>query len=482
MRPLQMKRSRLLAIGGLLFIGTTVVLLTQIHKNDSDAETAPPHPRVPTGVAGDAPAGLYALQKENKVMRESQEAMQNKLYAAEGKLKSLEEINGAQEEEMKRALKEKLELKEELQRLKHETSERERHDGVVTGDLPDGAATPSDDANQVMKALGTGILAPGRHKLAILVPFRNVEKELQSFVPHMHKFLSKKGIDFNIVIINQTDNWRFNRGQLLNVGELLTRGSHDYIAMHDVDLLPMNDNLPYSYPDDRVAMHLASPKLHPIYHYPNFIGGVMLLQNRDYETINGLSNQFWGWGREDDELFWRLTTQHSCPAYFPKPQCSEFKMKIVRPEEVVTINTGYKTFNHLHDEKERPRDYSKVGGQWKAGLERDKETGVDTSKHKVVRIAVQDVKGYPYLRVDVELACNAEKTPWCKWYEKCLRGFYRAKPEHKVCSVCTKKCWTGFALVGECSQTTTPACKKIGRDVSELEVMTYGWPRGTVRH
>ena len=73
----------------------------------------------------------------------------------------------------------------------------------------------------------------------------------------------------------------------------MTRGSHDYIAMHDVDLLPMNDKLPYSYPDDRIAMHLASPNLHPIYHYKNFIGGVMLLQSRDFETIRGLSNRFW---------------------------------------------------------------------------------------------------------------------------------------------------------------------------------------------
>ena len=161
----------------------------------------------------------------------------------------------------------------------------------------------------------------------------------------MHKFLKAKNVDFTIVIINQTDNWRFNRGQLLNVGELVTRGSHDYIAMHDVDLLPMNDKLPYSYPDDRIAMHLASPNLHPIYHYKNFIGGVMLLQSRDFETIRGLSNRFWGWGREDDELFWRLTTEHPCPSYFAKPECVDgtdknFIMTIKRPEEVVSIDTG----------------------------------------------------------------------------------------------------------------------------------------------
>ena len=135
----------------------------------------------------------------------------------------------------------------------------QKHDGGIVAELPVGVGGDvTDDANRVMTALGTGLLAPGRHKLAILVPFRNVEKELKSFIPHMHKYLKAKNVDFTIVIINQTDNWRFNRGQLLNVGELVTRGSHDYIAMHDVDLLPLNDKLPYSFPEDRIAMHLAS--------------------------------------------------------------------------------------------------------------------------------------------------------------------------------------------------------------------------------
>lgn len=63
----------------------------------------------------------------------------------------------------------------------------------------------------------------------------------------------------------------------------------------------------------------------------------MLLQSRDFETIRGLSNRFWGWGREDDELFWRLTTDHPCPLYFTKPKCvdnKQFMMTIKRPEEV----------------------------------------------------------------------------------------------------------------------------------------------------
>lgn len=155
-------------------------------------------------------------------------------------------------------------------------------------------------------------------------------------------------------------------------------------------------------------------------------------------------------------------------------------MDIVRPEDIMSITTGYGTFKHLHDDKERPRDYSKVGNQRKEGFKRDTVTGVTTSQHEITSMKVQYVGSDPYLRVDVKLKCDVDDTPWCEWYKDCLRGFYRAKPEHKVCSVCTWKCWTGFALVGHCTQNSTPKCLKVGRDISEEDAEI--WPKGTVEH
>lgn len=41
----------------------------------------------------------------------------------------------------------------------------------------------------------------------------------------------------------------------------------------------------------------------------------------------------------------------------------------------------------------------------------------------------------------------------------------------------------GLLLLGTAPiQTTTPTCMKIGRDVTEKEIVANGWPRGTVRH
>ena len=81
------------------------------------------------------------------------------------------------------------------------------------------------------------------HKLAVLVPYRNRFEELMEFVPYIHDFLNGQRINHDIFILNQVDSNRFNRASLINVGYLETKSNYDYIAMHDVDLLPLNKNL-----------------------------------------------------------------------------------------------------------------------------------------------------------------------------------------------------------------------------------------------
>ena len=100
------------------------------------------------------------------------------------------------------------------------------------------------------------------HKLAIVVPFRDRFDELLYFVPILSKFLVKKSIDFKIYIINQADNYRFNRAALINIGFLFSMKECDYMAMHDVDLLPLNTHLDYGYPF-RGPFHVSTPDLHP---------------------------------------------------------------------------------------------------------------------------------------------------------------------------------------------------------------------------
>lgn len=106
----------------------------------------------------------------------------------------------------------------------------------------------------------------GKKKLAVIIPFRDRFEELLKFVPHLNKFLTAQDIPHHIFVVNQVDRFRFNRASLINVGFLVSKDTFDYMAMHDVDLLPLNDNLKYDYPE-KGPFHIAAPGLHPKYNY-----------------------------------------------------------------------------------------------------------------------------------------------------------------------------------------------------------------------
>ena len=40
--------------------------------------------------------------------------------------------------------------------------------------------------------------------------------------------------------------------------------------------------------------------------YPDIFGGVVALTKEQFKNVNGFSNQFWGWGGEDDDMNYRI--------------------------------------------------------------------------------------------------------------------------------------------------------------------------------
>lgn len=47
-----------------------------------------------------------------------------------------------------------------------------------------------------------------KHKLAIVVPFRDRYAELLEFAPHIHRYLKDKDVDHAIYVVNQIDDLR----------------------------------------------------------------------------------------------------------------------------------------------------------------------------------------------------------------------------------------------------------------------------------
>lgn len=234
------------------------------------------------------------------------------------------------------------------------------------------------------------------HRLAILVPFRDRFEELLIFAPHMQRFLDRQNLDFHIFILNQVDRYRFNRASLINVGFLEVKNEFDYIAMHDVDLLPMNEELLYSYPS-KGPYHISSPELHPRYHYATFVGGILLIKREHFTQVNGMSNKYWGWGLEDDEFYVRL---------------KEAGLGVTRPQNVSTGT--HNTFKHIHDRNYRKRDMMKCYNQREVTRKRDRQTGLDNVSYKILGKINMTIGDTPLTVLNISLMCDKTSTPWCE--------------------------------------------------------------------
>jgi len=141
-------------------------------------------------------------------------------------------------------------------------------------------------------------------KISIVVPYRNRESHLKEFIPFMEGILKDQGIPFHIFVIHQTDDKPFNRAKLLNVGYKESE-DYDYFAFHDVDMLPLDSD--YSYVD--CPTHLASKAEQFGWRLPydGYFGGVTLFDKESFTKINGYSNEYWGWGAEDDDVLFRCS-------------------------------------------------------------------------------------------------------------------------------------------------------------------------------
>jgi len=144
------------------------------------------------------------------------------------------------------------------------------------------------------------------HKLGICIPYRNRKEHIEQLIPHLSKHLNDNGIEHSFYVGHQVDDKLFNRGAMKNIAaHYAFEDGCDYIAWHDVDMLPQIE-ADYSYPEE-TPIHIATKlsKYHYGLGYDQYFGGVVLFTKEQAEKTNGYSNDYWDWGQEDDDLFWR---------------------------------------------------------------------------------------------------------------------------------------------------------------------------------
>ena len=124
----------------------------------------------------------------------------------------------------------------------------------------------------------------------------------------------------------------------------------------------------------------------------------MAVSKNHFQLTNGMSNRYWGWGKEDDEFGLRL---------------KEASLAVQRPKLEKFLTGPKYTFRDIHDANRRPRDKKRFVKQKKEALKLD-ETGLSTLQYRI-----EAVRKFTFLEnfectvVDVTLFCDRTNTHWC---------------------------------------------------------------------
>lgn len=126
---------------------------------------------------------------------------------------------------------------------------------------------------------------------AVIVVYRQREKQLNAFLIYIHNFLRKQQIHYRIFVIEQFDQKPFNRAMLFNIGSIYaSQLNFPCLILHDVDLMPMN--LGNMYACSKRPRHMCSSldKFRFNLLYYGLFGGVVSIETKLFEFINGMSN------------------------------------------------------------------------------------------------------------------------------------------------------------------------------------------------
>ncbi|KAI9559237.1 hypothetical protein GHT06_016026 [Daphnia sinensis] len=227
-----------------------------------------------------------------------------------------------------------------------------------------------------------------RHKVAIVVPYRDRKKNLAIFLRYLHPFLQRQQLSYMIIVVEQSGHLEVNRGMLRNIGfkeaQLLER--FQCFIFHDVDFLPEDDRNPYTCPEDGKPRQMAYSIDYWDDYRPtpaNHFGGVTALSATDFQLVNGYSNAFWGWGGEDDQLYQRVLFHNLTVT------------RAVEDQPSLLHQVHYKTLPHPK-EKPNPRRNRIL----KAGSKRFKSDGLINLQYR--RMALELKPLYTYVLVDID--------------------------------------------------------------------------------
>lgn len=129
--------------------------------------------------------------------------------------------------------------------------------------------------------------------ILIVVPYRNREEHLKTFLKKTPKYFDDRNITYDILIAELDDIGEWNAG--LSCNSLINfrkKANYKYLYIHHVDVYPIEGE--WKFPEEgTVYKHLGDV-------------GSCLMRFEDFFTVGGYRNVYWGWGAEDDDIYNKL--------------------------------------------------------------------------------------------------------------------------------------------------------------------------------
>jgi hypothetical protein len=138
---------------------------------------------------------------------------------------------------------------------------------------------------------------PKDKDILIVVPYRDREKHLETFLEKTPKYFNERNISYDILIAELDNIGDWNAGLTCNsLINFKKKSNYKYLYIHHVDVYPIDGE--WSYPENN-----------EIYYNMGDYGSCLMKMD-DFLKVGGYRNGFWGWGAEDNDLNAKFSKIH----------------------------------------------------------------------------------------------------------------------------------------------------------------------------
>lgn len=194
------------------------------------------------------------------------------------------------------------------------------------------------------------------YDIVIIVPCRKRKSYWEVFKKEMRKYLKKQGLKPLFIIAQNTES-KFNRGKSLNLGlKFVSKHfpKNTTIVTQDVDIIPRH-NVDYSNPNEPMSTWFLN-------------AGGLKGKLSDFIKINGYSNEYFGWGEEDSDMYDRFRAMGVNYIWWPgkHTDAGMLDLELDQPENKENQykkwyfkDTGAKAYPHFYSQRNKKYGISK---------------------------------------------------------------------------------------------------------------------------